>query len=736
MLQVFKSNKGITVEEVPTPTINSQEVLVKVYYSLISTGTETSSLKKSEKSSLEKINESLIKVKKLKQIINQEGLESAIERIKSKIASSNEFMLDPIGYSCAGEIVSVGSSVNKFKVGDRVACAGSGIASHADFIKAPVNLLSRIPDNVNYEDASFTTVGSIALQGIRRANVQPGEIIIVLGLGLLGQLAVQIAKAWGLRVIGIDLIENRLKLASEMGCDLALSASNSDLEKKIHEFSGNVGVDSVIIYASTKSSEPANLAMKLCRKKGRVVVVGAVGMNLIRDEMYMKELDFVISTSYGPGRYDEVYEQKGIDYPIAYVRWTENRNMQEILNLLALKKLNTERLISNTFDVKDAADAFNLLIDAPIDNISILLKYNTEKKIEKNSISINSRPIDKDKIGIGIIGAGSFAVGVHLPNLISLNSTFDIIGISDRKSGRVKSIGKKFNAKYVTTDYNQILQDENIDLVVITTKHDSHGPIVEQSLNNSKNVFVEKPLCLTWDQLNRISKALEKNDKQLFVGFNRRYSPFIIKIKELIKNDNNCPIFINYRINAGYVAKDHWVQDPEIGGGRILGEVCHFIDLVNFVVEDDIKRYDVINIPVNGQNIYSDDNLALNILYNNGSIAQISYLSNGSPKLPKERFELFCGGKSYIINDFLNMELYGFNEKVIKLKKQDKGHKKELEEVFNKLKGKPSMIPDIKYDLLATKLTLEIMDKIKGINTLTDNNVNDMNENLLSNYNS
>lgn len=716
MQQIFNLNNNIVVEEVPIPTINSNEVLVKVFYSLISTGTETSTLKQTGKFNYEKITGYLDKIKKLKQLINQEGVNSAIERVKSKIFSFNsDFDFYPLGYSCAGEVISVGNNIKNFKVGDRVACAGAGIASHADFIKVPENLTVKIPDGVKYENASFTTVGSIALQGLRRAKVLPGETVIILGLGLLGQLAVQIAKAWGLKVIGIDLIENRVKLAEEMGCDLSISANDQNLEEKVFNFSGDTGADSVIIYAATKSSEPANLAMRLCRKRGRVVVVGAVGMELKRNEMYMKELDFVMSTSYGPGRYDENYEHKGIDYPVAYVRWTENRNMQEILYLIYEHKLDISKLISNIYNIKDALKAFNLLVDSSADNIAVLLKYNEQNKIEKSSFLLNTNPVDKEKIGVAVIGIGNFATNVHLPNLHELNSMFNIIAISDRKPGQVKIVGEKFQARYVTTDYNEILKDDNIDLVVITTRHDSHSKLINDALNNGKHVFVEKPLALNWEEYNLVTKSLTTNNKMLFVGFNRRYSPFVIKVRELLKGFSGYPIFINYRINAGNIPSTSWVQDPAVGGGRLIGEVCHFIDLVNYLISDEVIKHDIINIPVNGKNIFNNDNFAITLSYNNGSVAQISYISIGNNSLEKERIEIFCGGKSFVINDFLNMQLYGFGEKNLKLKKINKGHKKEFVEIFNKLKGKPSLIPELNYDLVATKLTLEMAGRINGI---------------------
>jgi len=716
MYQVFKTKKGILVEEVPVPIINEKEILVKVFNSLISTGTETAGLKNSPKDFKEKLLTNIAKYEKLKSKINDSGYKAAFEKVKSKaIESSDEIKLNPFGYSIAGEVIAVGDLVKTFIIGDRVACAGSGFATHSEFARIPINLAVRIPDGVDYEAACFTTVGSIAMQGIRRAEVKSGETIVIVGLGLIGLLAVQIAKAWGLRVIGIDLMDERVDHAIKLGCDIAFNASNPEIERNILSYTDGYGADSVIIYAATKSSDPTNQAMRYCRQKGRVVVVGAVGMELDRDLMYKKELDFVISTSYGPGRYDDQYELEGFDYPIGYVRWTENRNMREFVRLVENESVIVDTLISSKFDILDAAQAFEALVKNPVDNIAILIKYGEKQATAKDSrVNLKVSNIIKQKINVGLIGAGGFAQRTHLPNLQDHNSFFQIRAIADRKPENAKYVGKKFHAEYVTSDYNELLADKNIDLIVITTQHNNHARLSYDALINGKNVLVEKPLAINWDQFKLVTDLLKTNPiPNLFIGFNRRYSPFIQKSKKLL-SDLKSPKFVNYRINAGAIRSDHWIQDPGIGGGRLIGEVCHFIDLANYLTDSQLSGFNILNVPVDGNSIQCNDNFAINLSYSDGSVAQISYISIGGKSLEKEKIEIHCAGKSMVISDFTKMEFYNFEESNVTLKNGDKGHRAELAEIAKKLKGENSLIPDLSLDLLATELALRMVDVLNG----------------------
>ncbi len=717
MKQVYIGKKAF-VDNVPAPIVGTKELLVKVEYSLISTGTETSSLRKKKKSFKDKLNEELQLLEKIKTKLISEGIKPTWDKISNKINPSDEMrVLSPRGYSNAGIIIAKGNDVTGFNIGDRVACAGSGIAAHAEYVSVPKNLVVKIPDNLSFKDAAFTTVSSIALQGLRRANINPGETVVITGLGLLGLIAIQIAKAWGMIAIGIDLVEERVSKAVKLGADLSILADDPDLEDKIFNFTSGNGVDAVIINAATQSSEPANQGLRLCRKRGRVVVVGAIGMQIERAAMYKKELDFVISTSYGPGRYDPDYEVKGIDYPFGFVRWTENRNMQEVVRLLSEKKLNTEKLISDIYPVDAAGKAFKSLVDPEQNNIGVLISYRGDKIKDEydNVIQINTKPITKSIINVGVIGAGGFASRNHLPNVNNLPEFFELVAIADINPSNLKMAGNKFKPNYITTDYKKLLDDKNIDLIIITTRHNLHSKFVIESLNAGKHVLVEKPLAMNQDELDDIHKALNKAETFLTVGFNRRYSPFIQKVKNYLSKTSGS-VFINYRINAGFLPISHWTQNPKEGGGRIIGEGCHFIDLCNYIADSDIKEINIGSIPLNNREISSKDNISITISYENGSLAVINYVCIGSKKLSKEYLEISTNKSSIVIDDFIRIKMYDTGEDDIELKKIDKGHFKEMEELGKLITGKKSLIPSVELDLLATQISIEINNSFNGSN--------------------
>lgn len=713
MYQVFKTSKGIRTVQVPAPMLQDLEILVKTHFSLISTGTETASLKKSQGPETGVIRDSMGKFQKVKDKIKKDGLSAAFAKVSSKLISTEESLkYSPIGYSVAGEVVAVGKAVRNFNIGDRVACAGSGIAAHAEFVRIPINLAVKLPQNVLMDDAAFTTIGSIAMHGIRRASVQPGETIVVLGLGLIGQLAVQIAKSWGLNVIGIDLLEQRVSTSVNNGCDLGLLSNDPELSSKVLSFTKGYGADSVIIYAATKSSEPSNLALSLCRQKGRVVLVGSVGMELDRDLMYKKELDYVISTSYGPGRYDDLYEYDGVDYPIGYVRWTENRNMQEFVRLLSNGSIKTVPLVTGRFKITEAETAFDSLVKHPIDNLAVLLEYNPEPKTPEFQMTLRGSKADKAKIGVALVGAGGFAQRTHLPNLLKLSAFYSIDYIVDRKSEQALSVGKKYGAAKIGTDYREMLDDVNVDLVIITTQHNNHAEIVAESLRAGKSVLVEKPLAISLEQYKEVVKTLEDfPNANLFVGFNRRYSPFISKLKPHLTGS---PKFINYRVNAGIIKADHWIQDPLIGGGRLIGEVCHFIDLINYMVGWPVTNFQISSIPVDKKKVHSHDNYSIILSYSDGSIGQINYTSLGSKSLSKERIEVHADSISIVIEDFVKMTSFGIPNLTMEVKESNKGHLAELEEIYKKLTGKQSQLPDLSLDLLATELSIQMVEKLNA----------------------
>lgn len=717
MKQILKTKSGIKVQNVPLPTPGSSELLVSVEASVISTGTETMDMRHGEKTIIKTLEEKKRLFDKLLKKVNENGLQATFETVRHKLNPSEQSLVyNPIGYSNAGIVVAKGMLVSGFNIGDRVACAGSGIAAHAEFVTIPVNLAVKIPENLTYNAAAFTTIGSIAMQGIRRAEVTFGETIVITGLGLLGLLAVQIAKAWGLVVIGLDLNQNRLDLAKQLGADHCFMANDPVAEKSIQELTHGNGTDAVIIYAATKSSDPANQAMRICRRKGRVVVVGAIGMDLVRDDMYLKELDFVMSTSYGPGRYDNLYEVKGIDYPIGYVRWTENRNMMEFVRLLSTGQIDINPLISNTFIIDQAAEAYQSLIDNPGKNISSLFQYHHEtNEISLSKSELYPRPIPVGKIRVGIIGAGGFVQNNHLPNLLKLPELYELVAIANRTPAEAKTAGEKYKVRYITTDYNQILNDPEIDLVIIGTRHNLHAQQVADAIKAGKHVLVEKPLAMNEDELVMVEAAHIANPGiHAALGFNRRYSPFIQKAKTILAGINS-PVVVNYRLNAGSIPMSSWVQDLEEGGGRIVGEVCHFIDLANYIIDSNIKDIHAISIPLDGVSIVAEDNIIITLTYTNGSMAVITYVSIGSKQMGKERIEIFAGNHVLLIEDFQRMEIYSPSDrKEENLKSVDKGHASEMLELARLIKGEKSLIMPFKNDILSTELTLNVLAQLHG----------------------
>jgi len=691
MKQVFVGKGTIVVEDVSPPVCGNNEVLVANAYSAISIGTELSTIRNRKGSPLAEVLKSSASMKKAMGYVRKKGIKEAVTTAREL----QETMV-ALGYSSAGIAVAVGKRIVDINVGDRVACAGGGKANHAEVVAVPRNLVAVIPDAVSFEEAAFTTLGAIAMHGIRRAERQFGETVAILGVGLLGQLAVQIAKAAGHKVIAIDRISERVDLAKRMGADLGLVAGKDDVGKEVFYYTDGVGADAVIIYASTSSSEPVDQAMRIARNKGRIVVVGDVGMKLERQVFYEKELDFLISRSYGPGRYDPQYEERGIDYPIGYVRWTENRNMCAFLEMLSNKEVDMEPLIEAIFSIEDAAKAYQL-VGGGKRPLGVLLKYDPSKYYAKagkessirRAIEITPRVVE-GRIDVALIGAGSFAKGVLLPILSGIPE-YNLRAIATTSAINAKQTALKFKAEYCTTDYREVLGDESVDLVAITTPHNLHYPMIMDAAQAGKAIYVEKPMCLTEEQLDEIVEVVSEKRVLLVVGFNRRYSPLAVKAKELLKQKHG-PYLINYRVNAGSVPKSSWVQDPEVGGGRIIGECCHFFDLFSYLVESEVESMNATGIPVNDATVVANDNVVVTVKWTDGSLATLIYTALGHMDLPKERIEIYAGGSSIVIDDFKNMELFGFGERSVRLKKQDKGHHQQLEELARFLKGGRSNI--------------------------------------------
>ena len=694
---------NMEISEVPIPSITSKNILVRNYFSLISAGTEGSKVSTARKGYIGKAKEKPEQVKQVLDTIKKEGIISTYKKVMNKLDA-----LSPIGYSSAGEVIAVGSEVTCFTVGDRVSCSGQDIANHAEIVSVPINLACRLPENVKYEEAAYTTVASIALQGVRQADLRLGENCAVIGLGLIGQLTIQFLKASGIKAIGTDVNPAMIDLAIKSGADLALQRNEGEIDNAILNFTKGFGVDAVIITAGTSSLDPVEFAGKICRQKGKVIIVGAVPTGFSRENYYKKELELRMSTSYGPGRYNPSYEEKGMDYPIGYVRWTENRNMQAYLELVNKGKLNLDLLTTHTFDFEKAKDAYEMIVEKAEPYVGILLKYDIEKKLEKN-IVLKSITSTKGNIGIGFIGAGSFAQNSLLPNI----KDADLIAVATSQGHTSKNAAQKYGFKIATCDAEDVIMNDNINTIFIATRHNYHAENVLKSIRGGKNVFVEKPLCMNELELEEIKTEYLSKNVHLMVGFNRRFAPHVIKIKNVFKS--NQPIAINYRINAGYIPRDHWTQDKDIGGGRIIGEVCHFADLAMYLADGLPKSLSAFAMEDSAGLL---DTIVINIIFTNGSIATISYFANGSKELKKEYLEVFSNGVTAALDDFKELRIYDKRKKTEKLMNQDKGHKNEIHSFLRAIRegGKtPITFEDIYY---STKMSFDIIKSIKSGETI------------------
>ncbi|HEY5039470.1 MAG TPA: bi-domain-containing oxidoreductase, partial [bacterium] len=589
MKQVLIRQGKVMVEEVPAPKAEPGFALVQVSHSCISAGTELSGMKGSATPLWKKALKQPTKVKKAFQMMATQGFSKTKSVIQGKLVAG-----DPTGYSAAGMVLEKGKVLEGFSVGDRVACAGAQYANHAEIILVPKNLIVHVPKKLDLEEASTVTLGAIALQGVRRANPTLGETFGVIGLGLLGQLTVQMLKANGCRVLGLDLDQSRVALAKSLGMDHAVDSTENPIEEVLRLTDG-IGLDGVLITAATASSEVVSTAFQLCRKKGRVVLVGDVGLNLNRADFYPKELDFFISTSYGPGRYDGRYEEKGLDYPISYVRWTENRNMAQYLRLLAEKKIRIKPLIQGIYPVDKAAQAYQSLSTGSPRPLIVLLSYpQAGKKTLVTRVVPNplAQPSSKKKIRLALVGAGGFAKGMHLPNLQALSSHYHLRAVVSRSGANANATARQFGADYASTDFGEVLKDKETDAVLIATRHHLHGDMALAALKAGKHVLVEKPLALNEKELGEIEKFYEKVGSKsgpvLLTGFNRRFSKYARAIQEVVQKRTN-PMILNYRMNAGYIPLDHWVHGEE-GGGRNIGEACHIYDLFTFLTGSKVTQ--------------------------------------------------------------------------------------------------------------------------------------------------
>ncbi|MBN2406684.1 MAG: bi-domain-containing oxidoreductase [Elusimicrobia bacterium] len=669
MKQVFAGRGKAFFEKVPAPITADNEVLVRVSYSCISAGTESSSVRASGKSPIQKLIEKPKNVKKLLEMIKKQGIGNTVLKIKGRLNAGS-----PIGYSASGTVIEAGKGIVDIKAHDRVACAGTGIANHAEFISVPRNLLVKIPDNLGMEQAATVALGSIALQGVRRAGCGIGEIAVVIGLGILGQLTVQMLRAAGCRVIGIDTDRRRGDIAVSCGLSRSIDPGKADSVQEVGSFSGGRGADAVIITAASASSGIINQAMEMCRRKGRVIIVGAVGMDLKREHFYKKELDVLISTSYGPGRYDEKYEKDGIDYPYGYVRWTENRNMADYLRMLCEKTLDIAPLIEKIYPVEDAGRAFNDLSGAGRPLIT-LLRYEGDPAPDRK-IVVSARKAGRDVLNVALVGAGGFAKSMHIPNLERLSGMYNIRAVVDKAGGNAMMTAKLCRASYATTDFDEVMKDKDVDAVFITTRHNLHAKMAMAAARAGKAVFTEKPMSLSSDELEELTGILEEKKTPFTVGFNRRFSPFAARIKSIVKDRIN-PMIVNYRMNAGFIPAEHWVHSQE-GGGRNIGEACHIYDLFNFLTEAEASSVTASSITPRNDKFRRNDNFIATVKYADGSVCSLIYTALGSRDVSKERMDVYSDGRILSLDDYKTLTVFGSGEKGLETAVQDKGHFEEL----------------------------------------------------------
>jgi predicted dehydrogenase/threonine dehydrogenase-like Zn-dependent dehydrogenase len=696
----------IAVMDVPVPKLLPGCVLVHIAASLVSAGTERASYEFANKNLLQKAKARPDLVREVIHKVRRDGVFSAIAAVRSRLDQPNA-----LGYSSAGTIIGVGEGVTDLCVGDRVACAGASYAVHAEFACVPRLLVARIrPDSgVSFEQAAFTTLGAVALHGVRMADAKLGDVVAVIGLGLLGQLTVQILKAAGCRVLGMDIARERAELALRLGAD-DVSISGDGLRDLCLRHSGGHGADAVLITAETASSEPVDVAGEVARDRAVVVAVGTVGMNIQRKLYFEKELDFRISRSYGPGRYDSAYEQKGRDYPIGYVRWTETRNMEAFLHLLSEGKLDVTSLITHRFPIERAQGAYDLItgkVGHPF--LGVLITY-PEQAEQSYEIQLTGKGTEHVLSGarsmaIGVLGAGNFAMSTLLPAIKQLRDV-ELVGLCSANGSHAHHAAEKFGFRYCATEELRVLNNPDVNTIVIATRHHLHAGQILAALEAGKHVFCEKPLCLTEIDLAEIVHAhagSTGHDPLLMVGFNRRFAPMAVKMKAFLQQLQG-PLALHCRVNAGFVARDHWVNDPEQGGGRILGEVCHFVDFLTFLAG--ALPIEVQTRSLNGLEQYSDDNVVISLRFANGSQGTISYLASGDRSYSKERVEVFGGGAVAVLEDFRRLELvrHGRKQTLRSRFRQDKGHRGELEAFAAAVCGRRE-IPIPFDEIVSTTLT-------------------------------
>ncbi|MDP1526057.1 MAG: bi-domain-containing oxidoreductase [Rhodocyclaceae bacterium] len=713
MKQVLVSGGTATLAEVPAPLVEPSTMLVQMDHSCISIGTEMSGVKSSGIPIWKRALQQPEHVRKVVDMLLSDGLSQTRRVVQERLALEL-----PTGYSGAGIVLEVGTGVDSFAPGDRVACAGSQCAFHAEVVRIPKNLVIRIPDGVGFDEASSVALGAIALQGVRRASPTLGETFVVIGLGILGQLTVQILRANGCRVIAVDLDRERISMAVNHGAHWGVHPDDGNDVTQVARLTDGAGADGVIVTAASPSDAIVSTAFRMCRKKARVVLVGDVGLDLQRADFYTKELDFLISTSYGPGRYDAHYEDDGLDYPLGYVRWTENRNMAEYLRLLADGTISIKSMISAVHPIDEVGDAYRRLRSGQDKPLMALLSYPREHDHRSNRVTLSPRiqKLSRAALRIAVIGAGSFAKGMHLPNLIELESHFRLRAIVSRTGHNAASVGKRFGADYCATDYREVLDDKEVDAVVIATRHDTHASIALEALQAGKHVLLEKPLALEESDLATIEAFFSEGSGPkpvLLTGFNRRFSPYAQRIADLMGKRSN-PAIMNYRMNAGYIPLDHWVHSSE-GGGRNRGEACHIYDLFTFFVKARVTKINASAIVPKSGYYSASDNFVTVVSFEDGSVATLTYTALGSNEFSKETMDVFVDGMVISLDDYRHLSVVGLKQEPLKTRSADKGQKEELVAFARAIKGETEWPIPLWQQLQATRISFEVDRLLKPL---------------------
>jgi len=700
MKQIIQDLKtGTTVlEEVPVPQVKNGYVLIQTTYTLVSLGTERMLVEFGKANLVEKAQQQPDKVKQTLDKVKTDGLLPTLEAVFNKLGQPI-----PLGYCNVGKVIAAGKDVSEFSVGDRVVSNGN----HAEFVCIPKNLVAKIPDNVADQEATFTVIGAIGLQGIRLLNPQLGETVVVIGLGLIGLVTAELLKANGCRVIGIDFDQQKIEIANRKGIITVNPAKGEDAVKSVLEHSGNIGADAVLITASAKNNEIIHQAAEMSRKRGRIVLIGVIGLDIRRDDFYKKELSFQVSCSYGPGRYDDEYEHKGHDYPLPYVRWTEKRNFEAILYAVSTGSLNPKPLITEVVDLENYYEIYGNM--RKLGSIASIIRFPCDT-LPDPIVEIPSSDNYKSGNGkFGIIGAGNFTSSTVIPALIKAKANIKYIASANGLSAKI--IARKVGAKKAITDYSIMLEDPDVNTLIITTRHNLHASMVTKGLRAGKNVFVEKPLCLNNEELAEITNVYKhiNGNVLLTVGFNRRFSPFAIKMKKLL---GTAPMNIIATINAGFIPPEVWVHDLEIGGGRIIGEVCHFIDICSFLADNEVVS---VCMNVMGTEIKENtDNVSILLKYKNGTNATIHYFANGNKAYSKERIEVYSQNRTLILNNWKELRGYGFKGFYKMKGRQDKGHKVQFALLGDRVKNGGEALISFNSIVNTTKASFACIESLKN----------------------